>query len=270
MIFYFSGTGNSLYAAKNIAHYIGEELVSISAAENTGNELNEYNLREDEILGFIYPIYAWGPPKIVLEFIEKLKLSNYGENYVFSVATCGGSIGNTMKVMKGYLKKKGINLDSGFSVKMPNNYIMMGDVDSKEVEQEKLTAADETLKYINHTVEQRKAGEFRIEKGVFPWLLTDIINPMFNKNAINTTKFHVNDNCNGCGTCEKVCNCNNIKVHESPQWGSRCTQCLACVHYCPTKAIQYGKETEKKGRYTNPNISIDEISQGLKGWTDIN
>lgn len=259
MIFYFSGTGNSLYAAKNIALHSGEELISISAAENTGNECNEYNLKDHEIIGFVHPTYSWGPPGIVLEFIRKLKLNNYQGNYVFSVATCGGSIGNSMKVMKDCLSRKKIKLNSGFSIKMPNNFIIMGDVDSKEVEQHKLSAAEETLKQINHDIEQRITGEFRIDKGKFPWLLTGIINPMFTKKAIDPTKFQADDSCIGCGTCEQVCNCNNIQVSEKPQWGQNCTLCLACIHYCPVKAIQYGQKTENKGRYTNPHITIAEF-----------
>ncbi|WP_052675849.1 EFR1 family ferrodoxin [Paenibacillus sp. IHBB 10380] len=115
------------------------------------------------------------------------------------------------------------------------------------------------LFYFSGTGNRRVTGEFKVEKGALPWLLTGIINPMFNKKAIDTTKFHVNDRCTNCDTCERVCNCNNIKVDDKPQWGQRCTLCLVCVHYCPVSAIQYGKETEKKGRYTNPNIRIDEM-----------
>ena len=105
-------------------------------------------------------------------------------------------------------------------------------------------------------------GEFKVEKGILPWVLTGMINPMFNKKAIDPSKFQADHNCTGCGICEDVCNCNNIKVEGSPQWGQRCTQCLACVHYCPEKAIQYGKTTVKKGRYTNPHIRLDEIVNG--------
>jgi flavodoxin/NAD-dependent dihydropyrimidine dehydrogenase PreA subunit len=261
MIFYFSGTGNSLYVAKSIAQNNSEELVSISATLNRGDEYYEYFLKDGEIIGFVFPVYAWGPPKMVVEFIEKLKLSNYHSNYIFSAVTCGGNIGNTMKVMADCLKKKGISLNSGFSIKMPNNYIIMGNVDSKEIEKEKLSRADETLKNINSTIKQKTTNIFKLEKGFLPWLLTGVINPMFNKNAVNTTKFYANDNCTGCGICKKVCNCNNIKVSEKVQWGKNCIQCLACIHYCPVKAIQYGSGTEKKGRYTNPNISIDEMSK---------
>lgn len=258
MIFYFSGTGNSLYAAKRIAEHNKEELVSISAVINRGSKFYEFTLKDNEIIGFVYPIYAWGPPRIVLDFIQRLKLINYRDNYTFTVATCGGSIGNTLKVMNDCLKEKDIKLNGGFSVVMPNNYIIMGDVDSKEKIKEKIVAADKTLKNINDIIGQRKSEMIGAEKGFFPWLLTGFVNPMFNKKKMDTTKFHANDKCTKCGICEKVCNCNNIKVNEKPQWEKNCVQCLACIHYCPSRAIQYGKNTEKKGRYTNPYIKINE------------
>lgn len=259
MIFYFSGTGNSLYVAKSIAQHNNEELVSISAAVKKGDGFYEYSIKDNELLGFVYPVYAWGPPKMVLEFIRKFNLNNYRDNYIFSVATCGSNIGNTMKVIDDCLKKKAMNLHSGFSIKMPNNYIVMGDVDSKEVEKEKLSATAEALKSINNAIEKKERGVFHVEKGPLPWLLTGLVNPLFNKKPVDTTHFYANDNCTGCGVCEKVCNCNTIVVNERPQWGKYCSRCQACIHYCPVKAIQYGKGTEKKGRYTNPNINIDEI-----------
>ncbi|MEO3947367.1 EFR1 family ferrodoxin [Gorillibacterium sp. CAU 1737] len=259
MIFYFSGTGNSLYAAKRLATETGEELASIAAIENQGLACYEHTLKDDEIIGFVYPVYAWGPPKTVLAFIEKLKLNHYRGNYVFSVATCGGSIGNTMKVMKAGLRKQGIHLTSGYSIVMPNNYILMGDVDSKDKENAKLLRADETLKEIAQAIRRRAEGEFKLHKGALPWLLTGVMNPLFNKNAVNPAKFYAMDHCTGCGICEQVCNCQTITVQDKPQWGTRCTQCLACIHYCPEKAIQFGSGTVKKGRYTNPHIGVKEI-----------
>lgn len=259
MIFYFTGTGNSLQVAKSIAEYNGERLISISKEMNSKRESFEYTLEENETIGFVFPIYAWGPPKMVLQFIEKLKLNNYKDNYVFSVVTCGDNIGNTMKVLGNYLIKKGMKLNSGFSIRMPNNYIIMFDVDPKELEEEKLLALKETLKNINIIIKERKTDIFEIEKGSFPGVLTGVINPLFIINAMNTKKFYATDRCTGCGLCERVCNSNTIKVKERPEWGKECTQCLACIHLCPVKAIQYGKNTENKGRYKNPNVKIGEI-----------
>lgn len=259
MIFYFSGTGNSLYAAKKIGKYNKENLVSIASIMNSKDGCYEYTLEDNEAIGFVYPVYSWAPPKMVLQFIEKLKFSNYKNNYIFTVATCGKNIGNTMKVMDASLKKRSLSLMTGFSIQMPNNYMVFGDVDTKEVEQKKLLDADTRLNRINKIIEERKEGIYEVEKGILPGVLTSIINPLFNKNAINTKKFYVNDKCTGCGICESVCNCKSIKVGEKPAWGEKCSLCLACVNLCPAKAIQYGKETEGKGRYRNPNIDLNEM-----------
>lgn len=259
MIFYISGTGNSLYAAKNIAAHNGEKLISIAAVMNSQAGPYDFTLKDREIVGFVYPVYAWAPPKKVLQFIEELNLNNYNDNYIFSVATCGENIGNTMKVLDTCLRKRNLLLHSGFSLQMPNNYILMGNVDSKEEERAKLTKAEATLKNINKVLEEKRRGFFEIKKGPLPGVMTALINPLFNKNAIDTKKFYANDNCTACGICESVCNCRNIKVQDKPRWGEKCIQCLACIHFCPVRAVQYGKGTEKKGRYTNPNITINDI-----------
>lgn len=259
MIFYFSGTGNSLYAAKKIGEHNKERLISIASAMNSKDECYEYTLEDNEAIGFVYPVYSWAPPKMVLEFTQKLKFNNYKNNYIFTVVTCGGNIGNTVKVLDDSLKKKNLSLKSGFSVQMPGNYMVFGDVDTKEVEQKKLLSADKDLDRINKVIEERKECVYEVEKGAMPGVLTSIINPFFNKYGINTKKFYANDNCNGCGICESVCNCKTIKLQGKPIWGDKCSQCLACVNLCPTKAIQYGKGTEKKGRYKNPNINLNDM-----------
>ncbi|MBB6630771.1 EFR1 family ferrodoxin [Clostridium algidicarnis] len=259
MIFYFSGTGNSFDVAKDIAKHNNEELISIASLINSGKTEFEYILKDNETIGFVYPVYAWAPPKIVLQFIEKLKINNYKDNYIFSVATCGANIGNTMKAMSFALQKRNLELHSGFSLIMPNNYIIMGDVDSKEVEDKKLSEAKETLKYINGAIDKREKGIFKLVKGVMPGLLTSVINPLFSNGSNKTKKFYAKDNCISCGICESVCNSKTIKVNGKPTWGEDCTQCLACLHLCPVQAIQYGKGTENKGRYKNPNVTIDEM-----------
>lgn len=259
MIFYFTGTGNSLQAAKNIADYNGEKIISMAKEINSMDGNFEYTLEENETIGFVFPVYAWAPPKMVMDFIAKVKFNNYKNNYTFAVATCGENIGNTMKVLHKSLNKKGMKLSSGFSLIMPNNYIIMGDIDSKEVQNEKLLSAEDTLKNINNIVKERKEGVFQLVKGPLPGILTPIVNPIFTKHGMNTKRFYVNDKCISCGLCERVCNAKTIKVNGKPQWGEDCTQCLACIHLCPVKAIDYSTSTGKKGRYKNPNVNINEI-----------
>ncbi|MGL5692815.1 MAG: EFR1 family ferrodoxin [Peptostreptococcaceae bacterium] len=258
MIFYFSGTGNSLYIAKNIGNEQNERLISISKEMNKEKEVHEYYLKKDEKIIFVYPVYAWAPPKMVIDFVSKLKLNNYQNNYISSITTCGGDIGDSNKLFSKILKNKGLRLNSGFSIVMPNNYIIMGDVDNKLEENQKLTDSQEKIKYINNVIKNKDEDIFELDKGNLP-LLTYVVNPLFNKFALGTKDFHVTDKCTQCGICEKVCNAKCIKVEYEPKWSGNCTQCLACISYCPTKAIQYGKSTLKKGRYTNPYISLSEI-----------
>lgn len=168
MIFYFTGTGNSLEVAKIIAKHNDEKLISIASVIKDKDSCVEYNLSENEIIGFVFPIYAWGPPKIVLDFIYKLKLNNYNSNYIFCSVTCGKNIGNTMKVVDNALRKKSLSLNSGFSIVMPNNYIIIGDIDPREVEKNKLLEAEETLKNINKIIEKKTKGVFQVEKGTLP------------------------------------------------------------------------------------------------------
>jgi ferredoxin len=260
MIFYFSGTGNSLYTAKMIASHNKETVVSIAAEINSGKEKYMFALNDNELVGFVFPVYAWGPPEIVSGFLSKLFLENYLGNYIFAVITCGGSIGNTAGVIAKILDKKGYTLNSAFSLMMPNNYMIMGDVDKKEDVKVKLSSADRRISHINEIVKKRTGSIFELEKGPLPGLLTKIINPMFINHATRPEKFYADDNCTGCGVCASVCSCNNIAVNAKPEWGSRCIQCVACINYCPVSAIQFGKSTQGKGRYTNPNISADEIS----------
>ncbi len=186
MIFYFSGTGNSLYAAKNIGEHSKENLISIASAMNNKDSSYEYTLKDDEIIGFVYPIYAWAPPKMVLEFIKKAKFINYNNNYTFTVATCGGNAGNAIKAIGACLNKKNMSLKSGFSLQMPSNYIIGGDVDTKEVEKEKLCQAEQVLNRINQVIKDRSEDVFEVEKGFMPVVLTSVINPLFNKKCLDT------------------------------------------------------------------------------------
>lgn len=250
MIFYFSGTGNSLHAATKIAKSQGELPVSIAKEFDKGTL--DYQLKKNELIGFVYPIYAWGPPKIVLEFVRKMKI--HCENpYVFSICTCGGSEGNATRLLQKVLISKGITLNSAFSLVMPSNYVIGEDVSPKEKEKKILNNAEERLNAINDIITKRQTGTFQLIAGSNPFFHTAIINPLFNRFAISTKNFYATDACTRCGLCKKICPVHNITVKEKPLWSKNCTQCLACINYCPANAIQYGTQTANRGRYVFPN-----------------
>ncbi len=264
MIFYFSATGNSLYAAKTICKNIGEEFVNIASLMNDSNANFSFNLKDNEIIGFVFPIFAWSAPQMVFDFIKKVQFENYNNNYTFTIATFGQNIGRFDKFIKKALNDKKMNLNSAFSLNMPNNYIMVWD---KSKQDECLVKADERINNICDVLNEKKnifdvvtiINGSKAPDGTGAEAALNM-NEWFNNRLQDTSQFYVTDDCVGCKLCSDVCNGQTLTYPDKkPVWGYNCTKCLACLHICPNRTIQFGKFTESNGRYKNPNIEVDEL-----------
>ena len=252
MIFYYSATGNSYWAAKTLAAALGERLVSVTDASK-GDEPLTYELQENETLGFVFPVHAWGPPQTLLDFIRRMKFAGLDGQYVFALATCGDSAGATMRVMARALGKKGLPLDACWEIAMPNNYLPMYDVDSPELERTKLEQAQNEMEPIKELVLER-AADTKLIGGGGGLPLTTIAGFLFRKFGMRSAPFYATDACISCGRCARICLTSAIRMSGDgkPEWSSRCDHCCACINRCPTRAIQYGKATERRGRYCHP------------------
>lgn len=250
MIFWFSGTGNSKWVAQQLASALGERLASVADALVDGTL--HFSLHDGERLGFVFPIYSWGPAPVVTELVEKVQFSGTPD-FCFMVATCGDDVGLSAQIMKAALAKRGITLHSAHSVQMPNTYINMPgfDVDSDRVRTDKLHSAPERVREVVQDIVERKCIE-DVVRGRLAWVKSHIVRPWFLKHAMGDRKFAVDDElCSHCGACVNNCPMRNITLtdEKQPQWNGRCAMCLSCLHRCPTCAIQYGKATKGKGRY---------------------
>ena len=255
-IFYFTGTGNSLKIAKDIAEASNSKIISIAK-----NVSNIHSFTPINTVGFIFPVYYCGIPKIVMDFMEKKDLSNI--SYVYVVALYGSTGGNAgcIHQARNILFKKGVKLNAGFYIKTVDNFILWTwDVPSPE-KQEKIhkfteNKITEIVKHISEKI------------NYFDKSLTEYIGPVifgykkFIRNVNYSDKlFFTNIQCNSCGICAKVCPTYNIIINNGkPEWKSlSCQRCLACLHLCPKKSIDYGKVTTKRSRYKNPFIKIEEL-----------
>ncbi|MBE7066076.1 MAG: 4Fe-4S dicluster domain-containing protein [Ruminococcaceae bacterium] len=256
MIFYFSATGNSKYVAKKIAAETSDVVYSIT--EVMQSEKYSYSTKPGERIGFVIPVYYYGVPAIVEEFIKKMEITDRynSQHYIFTVLTCGGSTGNAGKMLSKLLDSRNIEVTSRFSVKMVDNYVILYDLPKEEEINEIMLRADVSINKICKKIKAGVVGDFDKIKGVLPGIVTPIIYSAY-KHGRKTEKFYVEDHCKSCGLCTIACPENAIRMtgigpRMRPVWvADKCSQCLACLHRCPVSAIQYGKKTSKHGRFYN-------------------
>jgi len=245
-IYYFTGTGNSLKVAKDLAIQLKDtELIQISK-----NNL-EAKTKADKI-GIVFPVYFSGLPLMVKDFLEKLKIDK--KTYVFAIPTCGRSPGRAIKQIQDILKLKEIELSSAFTVIMPGNYQIMYSPASLEKQKQIFTEEQTNIVAIAESINKGKIVKLNA-KGIL-----DAVIYSFFKPYKQDKNFRVDTKCNGCSTCSKVCPADNIKiVDKKPVWQNKCEQCMACMQWCPQQSIQYKKNTINRGRYQNPDIKLPEI-----------
>ncbi|MEA4814784.1 MAG: EFR1 family ferrodoxin, partial [Oscillospiraceae bacterium] len=126
MIFWFSGTGNSYWAAKELGKTLNEPLVDMAAAIRSGR-LNYY-VHESEKVGFVFPVYFMGLPSVVDKFIEIMQLSGKQNPEIFAVLTCGQSCGMADELLEKALGKRSLKLYSAYRLIMPDDYVIMYNV----------------------------------------------------------------------------------------------------------------------------------------------
>ena len=256
MIFYFTGTGNSLYVAQKL--HENEEGELIDMADALSKNQFEYKIKGDEKIGFVFPVYFYGLPTIVSEFIGQLAIESDSKHFIYSVITYAGSIGNADKMLEKLLKKVNLHLNSSFSIIMPNNYNIMSDLPDKEKQNKVLQNAEKEIEKVGKLLRANKKGNFA-HHGYFP-VFTPIAYSLYGIFR-KTKKFYATDACTSCGICEEICPSKTIQLTSGkPEWiNEKCSHCSGCINRCPAEAIQYGNSTKKRGRYVNPNVKFSNM-----------
>lgn len=249
MIFYFSGTGNSLYIARQLGKLQNLEVISMADRLNSRQLI--FVPKDGEPIGFVYPIYTWAPPKIVFDFIRQIQLARKN-NYIFTIAVYGSNIGNANEVFRDALMANKIPLNADFSVKMPNSNIFYHDVITREQQQAILDLADKKILHINEVVSKRQSVS-ESQHGYLATVKSNLLNPIYMKFENRAKHFTTTKYCEGCGFCVKICPTRNISLdeHRHPVWGDNCVNCLACINRCPRQSIECGHITTVRGRYYN-------------------
>ncbi|MDR0455158.1 MAG: EFR1 family ferrodoxin [Treponema sp.] len=249
-IYWFSGTGNSLYVAKRLTAGLGgASIVSMASGvpvEAVGGD--------GEKLGFVFPSYYCNLPRIVRAFAENLKIRD--RTYLFAIVTMGGLGQGSIAELESLLKKKNLELSYGRGIHTPANYIIRYNPADKAKMEGKLNKVNEKIKFISSQINfgVRSVKKIRLSTN---YLYKNIENL--------DSQFYAENTCASCGQCAKLCPAANIKIDNGkPLWLHHCEHCVACISWCPKEAIQYGGQTKTRRRYRNPKISANEMITAMK------
>lgn len=265
VVYYFTGTGNSLAAAKRIARALGEtEVVGIASLSNSADVI----VPEADRVGIVCPVYDCGVPVMVAGFAGRLDLSRAG--YTFAVVTMGGMGVSALRQLDGILReRRGRGLDAAFAVRMPGNFPPLSRPPADRKRDAILAAADERLREIAAAIESGRA----VRPGFAPvsGLVKALSYGSLAKSAHGAGEaFSVSGACTGCATCAEVCPAGNITLAgDRPAWGRQCELCCACLHFCPVEAIQLHvmRGTEGRGRYRHPDLTVADMEAQRRGNT---
>lgn len=254
IINYFSGTGNSLQVAKDLSFELEGTILKVICADTQPYPADE----TVDSIGLVFPVYAWGAPKIVTEFIKKIQAKK--NTYFFAIATCGGSPGETLLEVHKIFAANGMNLSAGFYLRQPDNYIIWSGAGSEERQNLTISQGKERIKYIAEIIKKKEKHKPETS-GFLMNLFGSAINGLFRKNCWRQAKnFWVTEKCNQCRICVRICPTSNIQINDNKiSWGDKCEQCLACLQWCPNEAIQYKQKTLKRKRYHHPEIQATEM-----------
>ena len=247
MIVYFSGTGNSRFAAEFLSKQLNDELLDTGRHMKAGEK---DTLHSDRPWVFVAPIYAWRMANVLADYIRSAELT--GSKDAYFVLTCGGEIGNAGQYAAQLCKEIGLNYKGVLEVVMPENYIALFRAPGPEEARAIVAAA---VPGLEEGAERIRRGESLppVRRGAIDKLKSGPVNAFFYRFVIKSGPFRSTSACVGCGKCAAVCVENNIRLRDGrPVWGDRCTHCMACICGCPAGAIEYGRASRGKPRYQCP------------------
>lgn len=251
IIYCFSGTGNCLDFAKNLAKALGDTDIVMMRSQPVVTDATQAKR-----VGFVFPCHGGGLPVGVEEFMKSVKVSP--DAYVFGISQSASYLGTGLyKLNKIHSLSywKGVTHQCTCIWLFPHT-LMLPPTTPKHAQKRSEKLAAKIAKEIlagKVTEKEPPCNPFNsVESKAWPKLA----GKKAKKLAVNK------ETCVSCGQCAKLCPKGNIKfVDGHPTFGNDCIQCLGCLQYCPTESIYMGKKTQKREHYHNPNITPEELMQ---------
>ncbi len=257
---YFTGTGNSLKVLS-----IGRD-VFIENKHSVNISAIKIDERIDaaDLIGFCFPVYAFGIPRICRNYLNKLHcFENKQKVFVWITAGDDDESGFAVNEAKKILEKKNCVIVYTGVVQMPINWTTSSlppfppnkEAAALIIEKGICLTKSMTFEIISGTNRFHQFNypkRYSIFKFYFDYLLFKYVglNNMWRN-------FLVYESCVGCCFCARICPTGGVQiVNKKPAWNSSCEQCMRCVNCCPKEAIyqSMGGDTKGKNKYLEPSF----------------
>ena len=232
---YFSGTGNSRYAAEFFCNEYDEAAKAFSIEADNIIQI----IKNEEMLVFAYPVQYSTVPKILRDFIIENK-ELWQNKKIFVIATMGLFSGDGAGILGRLLHQYGAKIIGGVHLKMPDS---IGD---EKVLKRSLEKNKELMKKAEQKISKSvlflKSGKPTQEGIGILYRMAGFLGQRLyfgHKTKNYSNKLCVDEHkCTVCGKCEKLCPMNNIKIVDNKVvQNNQCTMCYRCINNCPKQAM---------------------------------
>jgi len=254
LLFYFSGTGNTRWAAEKLCALLSQNGVFTRCVsiEDAPENLAAAVAGADRV-GFAFPVYAANLPPIMRSFLARLakEVPKGGGKPFFVLTTAGFCDGCGPYEVKKALNRRDFRLVGYAGLRIASNTPKAKPIPAEEMAA-RLSKAESAL--------SRLAGRLRAGRRTVPFGPYRI--GFFRKSAVAALRsanerFSVDGGrCSGCGRCAQLCPTKSIvRDGGAVKFLPTCTSCMRCFNNCPQDAILYNGEflpRDRYGRYRGP------------------